>query len=416
MQNLYDLLGVRPDDDAETIKKAFRKAAKASHPDHHSGDPQAEARFKQISQAYEILGDAERRAAYDWLRESELRPLRHKLKRSLSAMKRDVVQGMMVGVLFIIVLVVGYATEQFVPETSGDRTAGVTARQSAQSAADQPVERVGAAEHDRSERVPGPQMPIVVPTAPAAATAASDHDQPQITNGVPVSNPVAQTVAVTRGDGGSDAPTVAGVPGKTEGEPSIRHANDYDQPQMTDGEPVPNPAGPTVAVARRDGWSEVPARAGIAEQTEGESPIRHANDHDQPEVTSGDPVSESPGRTIAVASQESGSDAPTVAGVPGKTEDEPSIRHDVPSLATPASAKEEGNSVPAADHRRDSKTREPAQANTAGVKLPAVKKSARTLVATKRDTPSHRLQQAALEHSNTPAPDNAPSRVYGVGF
>jgi DnaJ-class molecular chaperone len=51
MQNLCDLLGVRPDDNAETIKKAFREAAKASHPDHHGDDPQAAVRFRQSAPA-----------------------------------------------------------------------------------------------------------------------------------------------------------------------------------------------------------------------------------------------------------------------------------------------------------------------------------------------------------------------------
>jgi DnaJ domain len=48
MKNFYDLLGARPDDDAETLRKAYRKAAKASHPDHHGGDQDAAAQFRQI--------------------------------------------------------------------------------------------------------------------------------------------------------------------------------------------------------------------------------------------------------------------------------------------------------------------------------------------------------------------------------
>ena len=59
MKTLYDLLGARPDDDAEELRSAFRKAAKANHPDLHVGDLDAPSRFRQIVQAYDILRDAQ---------------------------------------------------------------------------------------------------------------------------------------------------------------------------------------------------------------------------------------------------------------------------------------------------------------------------------------------------------------------
>lgn len=65
MKTLYDLLGARPDDDAESLKNAFRRAAKANHPDLHADDPAASARFRLIASAYDVLRDTERRAAYD---------------------------------------------------------------------------------------------------------------------------------------------------------------------------------------------------------------------------------------------------------------------------------------------------------------------------------------------------------------
>ena len=46
MKTLYDILGALPDDDAESIRAAFRKAAKANHPDNNPGDPDAPLRFK----------------------------------------------------------------------------------------------------------------------------------------------------------------------------------------------------------------------------------------------------------------------------------------------------------------------------------------------------------------------------------
>jgi curved DNA-binding protein CbpA len=250
MQNLYDLLGVRPDDDAETIKKAFRAAAKASHPDHHGGDPEAAARFRQISKAYEILRDAEQRAAYDRLLEFERRPLRHKVKRSMSDMKRHVVRDSMVGVLLAAVLVLGYELFTHIPGTPGNGAAGVTALKSAQAAADHPAERIGAVRGDRPERMPAPQMPIVVPTAPAAtASAANDGDRPEMMNGEPVSNP-GQTISVARRDSESDVPAGAGAPTNTEGEPPLRHdAPSLDAPSAAAEERNIVPA----ADDRRDG-------------------------------------------------------------------------------------------------------------------------------------------------------------------
>jgi hypothetical protein len=108
MQNLYDLLGVHPDGDAENLRKAWRKAAKESHPDHHGGDPEAALRFRQITEAYDILRDAEQRVAYDQWLESERSPLRWKLKRVLCDMKRHIVSDVTAGAVLAVVLAVGY--------------------------------------------------------------------------------------------------------------------------------------------------------------------------------------------------------------------------------------------------------------------------------------------------------------------
>ncbi|PTW62785.1 molecular chaperone DnaJ [Breoghania corrubedonensis] len=61
----YEVLGVTREADDKTLKSAFRKLAMKFHPDRNPGDSDAEAKFKEISEAYDVLKDAERRAAYD---------------------------------------------------------------------------------------------------------------------------------------------------------------------------------------------------------------------------------------------------------------------------------------------------------------------------------------------------------------
>ena len=61
----YERLGVARDADDAEIKKAFRKLARELHPDVNNHDPEAEAKFKQAAEAYEVLCDPERRATYD---------------------------------------------------------------------------------------------------------------------------------------------------------------------------------------------------------------------------------------------------------------------------------------------------------------------------------------------------------------
>ena len=65
MRDYYEILAVARDADGETIKKAYRKLALQYHPDRNGGDKEAEEKFKEATEAYEVLRDAEKRAAYD---------------------------------------------------------------------------------------------------------------------------------------------------------------------------------------------------------------------------------------------------------------------------------------------------------------------------------------------------------------
>src|SRR3979411_2316024 len=65
VRDYYDVLGVGRDADAKAIKSAFRKLARKHHPDVNPGDPGAEARFKEINEANEVLSDPQKRKKYD---------------------------------------------------------------------------------------------------------------------------------------------------------------------------------------------------------------------------------------------------------------------------------------------------------------------------------------------------------------
>lgn len=74
MGTLYDLLGALPGDDADGLRAAFRRAAKATHPDMNADDPDASRRFRELMRAYDILTDTDQRTTYDELLAIALQP------------------------------------------------------------------------------------------------------------------------------------------------------------------------------------------------------------------------------------------------------------------------------------------------------------------------------------------------------
>ena len=106
MKTLYDLLGALPDDDADGLRAAFRKAAKENHPDFNPENPEASERFRKIVRANAILSDGQQRAAYDRLLEVARRQQSRKPKRS--SMVRRLAADAAASAVVSVVLIGGY--------------------------------------------------------------------------------------------------------------------------------------------------------------------------------------------------------------------------------------------------------------------------------------------------------------------
>src|ERR1700742_4871008 len=93
METLYDLLGALPNDDAEELRAAFRRAVKRVHPDINQEDLDAGTKFRRIVRANEILGDAGQRAAYDQLLALARREQEHTTQQSAADKVHNVASG-----------------------------------------------------------------------------------------------------------------------------------------------------------------------------------------------------------------------------------------------------------------------------------------------------------------------------------
>jgi curved DNA-binding protein CbpA len=118
MHTLYDLIGAHPDADAGTLKKAFREAAKAHHPDLHGGDPDAAARFRQITAAKSILTDAEQRALYDQLLDFERWKFQSRKRGVVFEAARHIAADAIAVMILAVVLGGGYVAFTRVANTS----------------------------------------------------------------------------------------------------------------------------------------------------------------------------------------------------------------------------------------------------------------------------------------------------------
>ena len=109
MKTLYDLLEALPDDDADGLRAAFRKAAKANHPDFNPGNAEASERFRRIVRANAILSDEQQRAAYDRLLEVARRQQNQQPKRGfLAGTIRRLAADALTSAIVSVVLIGGY--------------------------------------------------------------------------------------------------------------------------------------------------------------------------------------------------------------------------------------------------------------------------------------------------------------------
>jgi curved DNA-binding protein CbpA len=202
MKTLYDFLGALPDDDAESLRAAFRVAAKGAHPDLNPGDPDAALRFRQLVRANEILADEKQRATYDRL--LHLARVEQKEARghaATAAINRIAISAAYVAIALAGVLSVAVAGHKLVLLVNGTPSAAaqisqVSGREPAQAAAvTTGVSDARAFEtpdrHDKPEAVDAPKKfdervqssqqeaaPALTAPAQAAAITAATADVP----------------------------------------------------------------------------------------------------------------------------------------------------------------------------------------------------------------------------------------------
>ncbi len=108
MGTLYDLLGALPGDDADGLRAAFRRAAKATHPDMNSDDPDASRRFRELMRAYEIMTDPDQRTTYDDLLSIALQPPAAAKSTRVYERVRKYASNTMAATIILGLLVAGY--------------------------------------------------------------------------------------------------------------------------------------------------------------------------------------------------------------------------------------------------------------------------------------------------------------------
>jgi curved DNA-binding protein CbpA len=170
MKTLYDLLEALPDDDADGLRAAFRKAAKANHPDFNPGDAEASERFRRIVRANAILSDQQQRAEYDRLLELAKRQQSRQVKRrSHFGMVRWLAADALMSAVVSVMLIGGYFVYR-----SAERSP-LIAVQAVEIARAEPAQAVVVPPTEITE-ASSRAVQHAEPTAPAAEAPPPEHD------------------------------------------------------------------------------------------------------------------------------------------------------------------------------------------------------------------------------------------------
>jgi curved DNA-binding protein CbpA len=189
MKTLYDLLEALPDDDADGLRAAFRKAARANHPDFNPGNPEASERFRRIVRANAILSDHRQRAEYDRLLELAKRQQSQPSKRgSRSDMIRRLAADVLASAAVSVLLIGGYFVYKSIERSplSTAQAVEIVRGEPAQAVAAGPVETAAASsqteERTTSQGIeannPGPdidEQAVSLPARPDAPALVTDN-------------------------------------------------------------------------------------------------------------------------------------------------------------------------------------------------------------------------------------------------
>jgi curved DNA-binding protein CbpA len=243
MKTLYDLIGARREDDAENLKKAYRKAAKANHPDHHAGDPEAVRRFVRISAAYNILRDTEQRAAYDRTLENAREPRHAASKRAASP--RSFVANTIAGAAATLMLGAAFMLFAHLSGMSLEDGGGHTVPQPAHTAAASPVRPAAA-----------PQMPVMV-FGPVVTLSANDGAAAEKIEHRAASEETKDRTAPSQETKDRAAPPQgakeqAAPSQEATGKPAAAETTDRAASPERKADTAPDSAGPTVDIAKHD--------------------------------------------------------------------------------------------------------------------------------------------------------------------
>jgi DnaJ domain len=172
--NLYELLGARPDDDAEGLKNAFRKAVKASHPDLHPADPDAPVRLSGIIRAYAILRDTQERASYDHSLGFGRERLRPKSRHTFFDTMHNILSEAVAVAVLAAALGGGYVllANVLTESVEGVKVAEVTARGVAKIPATQPAAQTSTIEREEPREELGSVVVPNIATVPSAVASA----------------------------------------------------------------------------------------------------------------------------------------------------------------------------------------------------------------------------------------------------